>query len=171
MGIFPSGYKFLTGNILALSMVSMLADSSTEMLQPILPLFLVGTLDASYVTVGLIEGSSDTISSLVKVMAGSLSDRFGKRKPFVFVGYLPTAILKPLLYFVNIPLQVLPIRIAERLADFSVSFFILGAKSNGMAGTQVVLLHTLFNITYAAASYPFGALADRICRDKVVMIG
>jgi MFS family permease len=48
-------------------------------------------------------------------MGGSLSDRFGKRKPFVFVGYLPTAILKPFQYFVNIPLQMLSIRIAERL--------------------------------------------------------
>jgi MFS family permease len=93
----------------------MLADLSTEMMQPILPLFLVGTLGASYSFVGLIEGSSDSISSLVKVVSGLYSDRFGKRKPFVVLGYLPTAVLKPLLYFAQTPLQVLAIRIPERV--------------------------------------------------------
>jgi MFS family permease len=89
-------------NILALSMVSMLADLSTEMMQPVLPLFLVGTLGASYSFVGLTEGSSDSVSSLVKVVSGLYSDRFGKRKPFVVLGYLRTAVLK-LLYFAHIP--------------------------------------------------------------------
>ena len=78
-------------NILALSMVSVLADLSTEMMQPVLPLFLVGRLGASYSSVELIEGSSDSVSSLVKVVSGLYSDRFGKRKPFVVLGYLPTA--------------------------------------------------------------------------------
>jgi MFS family permease len=84
---------FLVRNIIALSIVSLLADLSTEMIQPILPLFLVGTLGASYSIVGLIEGSSDSISSLVKVVSGWYSDRFGKRKPFVVTGYMPTAIM------------------------------------------------------------------------------
>jgi MFS family permease len=101
--------------ILALSMVSMLADLSTEVMQPVLPLFLVGTLGASYSFVGLIQGSSDSVSSLVKVVSGLYSDRFGKRKPFVVLGYLPTAVLKLLLYFAQIPLQALGIRIPERV--------------------------------------------------------
>jgi MFS family permease len=93
----------------------MLADLSTEMMQPVLPLFLVGTLGASYSFVGLIEGSSDSISSLVKVVSGLYSDRMGKRKPFVVLAYLPTAALKPLLYFAQTPIQVLGIRIPERV--------------------------------------------------------
>jgi len=84
------------------------------MIQPILPLFLVGTLGASYSIVGLIEGSSDSISSIVKIVSGWYSDKFGKRKPFVVAGYSPTAILKPLLYFAQTPFQVLAIRIPER---------------------------------------------------------
>lgn len=72
---------FLVRNVIALSMVSLLADLSSEMIQPILPLFLVGTLGASYSIVGLIEGSSDSISSIVKVVSGWYSDKFGKRKP------------------------------------------------------------------------------------------
>lgn len=96
---------FLVRNILALSIVSLLADLSTEMILPILPLFLVGTLGASYSFVGLVEGSSDAVSSLVNVISGWYSDRFGRRKTFIVLGYLPTAILKPLFYFVQTPLK------------------------------------------------------------------
>src|SRR5262245_59659819 len=94
---------FLTVNVLALSIVSLLADISTEMIQPILPLFLVGILGSSYSIVGLVEGSSDAATSIVKVISGWYSDRASRRKPFVRSGYLPTAILKPLLYFVQTP--------------------------------------------------------------------
>lgn len=106
---------FLATNVLALSIVSLLADLSTEMIVPILPLFLVGSLGASYSIVGLIEGSADSTASLVKVFSGWYSDKFGKRKPFVVSGYLPTAILKPLLYFAQTSLQVFAIRIPERI--------------------------------------------------------
>jgi hypothetical protein len=63
--------KFLTTNVLVLSIVSLLADLSTEMIQPILPLFLVGTLGASYAIVGLVEGSSEA-PSIVKVISFKL---------------------------------------------------------------------------------------------------
>lgn len=106
---------FLATNVLALSIVSLLADFSTEMIVPILPLFLVGSLGASYSIVGLIEGSADSTSSLVKVFSGWYSDKFGKRKPFIVSGYLPTAILKPLLFFAQTSLQVFAIRIPERI--------------------------------------------------------
>ena len=106
---------FLATNVLALSIVSLLADFSTEMIVPILPLFLVGSLGASYSIVGLIEGSADSTSSLVKVFSGWYSDKFGKRKPFIVSGYLPTAILKPLLFFAQTSFQVFAIRIPERI--------------------------------------------------------
>ena len=102
---------FLTTNVLVLGIVSLLADLSTEMIQPILPLFLVGVLGTSYTIVGLVEGSSDATTSIVKVISGWYSDRFCRRKPFVVAGYLPTAVLKPLLYFVQTPLQVIAIRV------------------------------------------------------------
>jgi len=62
------------------------------MIQPILPLFLVGVLGTSYSIVGLIEGSSDATTSVVKVISGWYSDRLSKRKAFVVAGYLPTAV-------------------------------------------------------------------------------
>ena len=61
---------FLTTNVLVLGIVSLLADLSTEMIQPILPLFLVSVLGASYTIVGLVEGSSDATTSIVKVISG-----------------------------------------------------------------------------------------------------
>lgn len=105
---------FLTANVLALSIVSLLADFSTEMIQPILPLFLVGVLGASYGLVGLIFGSADSVVSIVKVFSGWYSDRLGRRKPLTVAGYAPTAFLKPLLYFVQSPLQVFAIWLSDR---------------------------------------------------------
>jgi MFS family permease len=105
---------FLTANVLALSIVSLLADFSTEMIQPILPLFLVGVLGASYAVVGVIFGSADSVVSIVKVFSGWYSDRVGRRKPFTVGGYAPTAFLKPLLYFVQSPLQVFAIWLSDR---------------------------------------------------------
>ena len=107
--------SFLTKNVAALSIVSLLADASTEMITAILPLFLVNVLGSTYSFVGLVEGSSDSISSLTKVISGVYSDRVGKRKPFTVLGYAPTAFLKPLLYLAQTPLQVLAIRIPERV--------------------------------------------------------
>ncbi len=285
--------KFLTTNVLVLSIVSLLADLSTEMIQPILPLFLVGTLGASYAIVGLVEGSSEATTSIVKVISGWYSDRFSRRKPFVVTGYLPTAVLKPLLYFVQTPLQVIAIRVPDRIgkgirgsprdaliaesvkkqdfgkvfgfhrafdafgavlgsligfiflmmitgsssdiyrtifvisaipaivsviiaqafvkevkltvtpksekshstfiqdvrsfdsrlkfflivssifafANFNISFFILRAKDTGLSDTNVVLLYVLYNIAYTVVSYPFGSFADKIGRDKVILMG
>ncbi len=293
--------SFLTKNVAALSIVSLLADASTEMITAILPLFLVNVLGSTYSFVGLVEGSSDTISSLTKVISGVYSDRVGKRKPFTVLGYAPTAFLKPLLYFAQTPLQVLAIRIPERVgkgvrgpprdaliaesidkahlgkafgfhrafdtvgaiagsligfllltslsgstseiyrtifvlsaipaiasvmvaqvfvkemvkkrkgigadsaidgkkaakksflfqgfssfdtrmklfivvssifafSNFNISFFILKASSIGIGNTEVVLLYVFYNVIYAAVSYPFGAISDRIGRDKTIMI-
>jgi MFS family permease len=296
--------SFLTRNVAALSVVSLLADASTEMIIPILPLFLVGVLGSTYSFVGLIEGSADSVSSLTKVVSGLYSDRIGKRKPFTVIGYAPTAFLKPLLYFAQTPLQVLGIRIPERIgkgmrgsprdaliaesvdsahlgkafgfhrafdttgaiagsllgfilltaisgslsevyrtifalsaipaivsvivaqifvkekvkkkttiskkdnvdnttnkkltnrqfllrgfssfdtrlrffivissifafSNFNISFFILKASSLGISNTEVVLLYVLYNAVYAAVSYPFGGIGDRIGRDKIIII-
>ena len=248
-------------------------------------------LGSSYSIVGLVEGSSDAVTCIVKVISGWYSDRASKRKPFVISGYLPTAVLKPLLYFAQTPLQVLVIRVSDRIgkgvrdaprdalisesvdkrhlgkafgfhrafdslgavigsflgfvflimiagnfsdnyrkifvisaipaiisviigqvfvkevkttssikrdkqsflsgiksidsklkffiivssifafANFNISFFILKAKDSGIADTNVILLYVLYNILYTLVSYPFGIVADRIGRDKVIMIG
>ena len=72
-------------NILLLGFVSLLNDISSEIIQPILPLF-IASLGGGSLAVGLIGGISDGLPSLLKVMAGYGSDRLGKRKPLVVAG-------------------------------------------------------------------------------------
>ncbi|OGR53182.1 MAG: hypothetical protein A2049_05330 [Elusimicrobia bacterium GWA2_62_23] len=87
----------LTRNVTFLGVVSGLTDISSEMLYPIIPIFLTSVLGAPMQVVGLIEGVAEATASFVKILGGRLSDRAGKRKPFVVAGYSLSAISKPLL--------------------------------------------------------------------------
>ncbi len=80
-----------------LGLVSLFTDASTEMIYPLVPLFLTGTLGAPPAIVGLIEGLAEATASLLKGVSGWLSDRFGRRKPLVIAGYSLAAATKPLM--------------------------------------------------------------------------
>ncbi|MGZ4926659.1 MAG: MFS transporter, partial [Halobacteriota archaeon] len=101
-------------NVLVLGIVSLFADMSTEMIYPLVPLFLVNVLGATFIDVGLIEGVAESAASILKIVSGYLSDRFGKRKPLVYSGYAIAAIAKPLLAFATAWQQVLAIRFLDR---------------------------------------------------------
>jgi hypothetical protein len=73
--------RLLGGNVLWLSLVSLLNDTASEMIYPLLPLFLVGTLGASTALLGVIEGIAESVSSFLKLASGWLSDRLRRRKP------------------------------------------------------------------------------------------
>jgi MFS family permease len=79
-----------------LGFVSMLMDISSEMIHSLLPLFMVGTLGASALAVGLIEGLAESTALIVKVFSGTLSDYLGKRKGLAVFGYALGALTKPL---------------------------------------------------------------------------
>ncbi len=102
-------------NVVVLGVVSLFADMSTEMIYPLIPLFLVNTLGATFIDVGLIEGVAESTASMLKIVSGYLSDRFGKRKPLVYTGYGIAAFAKPLLAVATAWQQVLVIRFADRL--------------------------------------------------------
>ncbi|EHP86701.1 MFS transporter [Methanotorris formicicus] len=85
-------------NVVVLGIVSFLNDVSSEIISAILPMFII-SLGGDSVVVGLIGGVRDSIPSIFKVFFGYLSDRFGKRKIFVFVGYFLSTIFKLLLPF------------------------------------------------------------------------
>jgi len=102
-------------NVLVLGIVSLFADMSTEMIYPLIPLFLVSVLGATFIDVGLIEGVAESTASILKIASGYLSDRFGKRKPLVYSGYALAAIAKPLLALATAWQQVLVIRFLDRL--------------------------------------------------------
>ena len=89
--------KSIGRNVIFLGIVSGLTDISSEMLYPIMPLFLTAVLGAPMTVVGLIEGVAEATASLLKAAGGFWSDRAGRRKPFVLWGYGLSAASKPLL--------------------------------------------------------------------------
>jgi MFS family permease len=112
---FLQRFKGLSRNVLALSAVSLLNDTSSEIIYPLLPAFLAITLGATPLAIGVIEGFAESLSSLLKLFSGFLSDRFEKRKLPVFAGYALASITRPLLAFAGSWQQVLAVRITDRV--------------------------------------------------------
>lgn len=108
-------YRLLPRNVFAISLVSLLNDASSEIIYPLLPAFLLLTLGASPGSVGIIEGTAESVSSLLKLFAGYFSDRRGKRKAFVVFGYFLSSFTRPLLAFAGNWYQVLAMRLADRV--------------------------------------------------------
>jgi MFS family permease len=86
----------LPAGIWALGFGSLLMDASSELIHSLLPVFMVATLGASMVTVGVVEGVAEATAAIVKVFSGALSDRLGKRKPLLVLGYALAALTKPI---------------------------------------------------------------------------
>jgi MFS family permease len=101
--------------IWALGFVSLLMDISSEMIHSLLPVFLVTSLGASALTVGLIEGAAESTALIVKVFSGALSDYWGKRKPLALAGYSLGALSKPLFAIAASSGMVLAARLIDRI--------------------------------------------------------
>ncbi|MCC7182588.1 MAG: MFS transporter [Rhodocyclaceae bacterium] len=86
----------LPRGVVALGFVSLFMDLSSEMIHSLLPLFLVSVLGASALSVGLIEGIAEATAALAKLVSGMWSDRIGRRKPLLLLGYGMAALTKPL---------------------------------------------------------------------------
>ncbi len=86
----------LPRTVWALGAVSLLMDISSEMIHALLPVFMVSVLGAGALAVGLVEGIGEATASIVKLFSGALSDRLGRRKPLVVLGYALGALSKPL---------------------------------------------------------------------------
>lgn len=113
--MFWKDYKNLPRNVWALSFVSLLNDTSSEIIYPLLPTFLALTLGASPFAIGAIEGIAESTASLLKLFSGYLSDRFNSRKLPVFIGYALASITRPFLAFVSSWQQVLFVRLTDRV--------------------------------------------------------
>lgn len=100
-------------NIFFTGLTSFLTDTSVKMIYSVMPMFLM-SIGASKASLGLIEGVAESTASLVKALSGFWSDKIGKNKPFMLVGYAISAIIMPLYAFVISPIQVLILRFAER---------------------------------------------------------
>ncbi|MDH4567454.1 MFS transporter [Pseudomonas sp. BN414] len=98
-----------------LGFVSLFMDLSSELVHSLLPLFLVGSLGASMLAVGLIEGAAEATALIVKVFSGAISDFLGKRKALVLLGYGLAALTKPLFPLAGSTDQVLVARLLDRV--------------------------------------------------------
>ncbi|MDP2948760.1 MAG: MFS transporter, partial [Chloroflexota bacterium] len=93
----PSIVPGVERKVFILSIVSFFTDISSEMVYPLVPIFLTSVLGAPLAVVGAIEGVAESTASVLRVASGWLSDRVGKRKPFVVAGYILAAAGKLLL--------------------------------------------------------------------------
>ncbi len=101
-------------NIIILGLVSFFADLSTEMVYPLIPLYLTSVFGATPALVGLIEGIAESLASLLRVFGGYISDKFRKKKPIAFVGYSTGLIYKLALLFAGSWAGVLAARVIDR---------------------------------------------------------
>jgi len=101
-------------NIIIAGLTSFLTDISTEMVYPLLPLFLTTNLGATPAIVGIIEGIAESVASILKVFSGAVSDKFGRRKPLAIGGYSFSTLGKLFLVFAGSWPMVLLGRVADR---------------------------------------------------------
>jgi len=109
-----AGQKNAARNIILLGLVSALADLSSEIMMPLLPLF-IKSLGGAGIAIGLVGGLGDSIASILKVFAGYWSDRLGKRKVFVYWGYGISAFAKLFFPLATAWQHILVLRPAERI--------------------------------------------------------
>ena len=105
--------KYITPTVWTLSLVSMFTDTASEMLYPIMPIYLK-SIGFSIVLIGVLEGVAEATAGLSKGYFGKLSDSTGKRVPFVQLGYAFSAISKPMMALFVYPLWIFFARTVDR---------------------------------------------------------
>ena len=101
--------------VIALGLVSFFTDLSSEMIYPLLPVFLAGVLGAGAFSLGLIEGVAETTAAVLKVFSGIWSDRLQRRRPFILAGYGLSSLARPLIGLARAWPFVLLMRFADRV--------------------------------------------------------
>ncbi len=113
---FPGGWLAgIRGNVLALGGVSLLNDASSEMIYPLLPLFVTTVLGGGPAALGVIEGIAESTASLLKMASGHLSDRMRRRKGWTVGGYLVSNLARPLIALASGWGAVAVLRFADRV--------------------------------------------------------
>jgi MFS family permease len=100
--------------VIMLGVVSLFTDAATEMIYPLIPVY-VAALGAGAVILGIIEGVAETTAAMLKLFSGIISDKTGKRKIFVLVGYSVSSFFRPLTGVVNAAWQIVIIRMLDRV--------------------------------------------------------
>lgn len=102
-------------NIYLLAIISFFTDVHSEIIMSVLPIFMTEQLKIGRLGVGIIEGISDAMTSFLKLWSGWISDKFGMKKPLVIIGYTVSTISKSFMPFVRGALDVLLIRVIDRI--------------------------------------------------------
>lgn len=137
------GFFGFNRNILFTGLISFLTDTSVKMVYSVMPMFLM-SIGASKTSLSLIEGIAESTASILKSFSGFWSDRIGKNKPFMLIGYGISAIIIPLYSLAISPLQVLYFRFAERVGkgirtsprDSLIAASVLNGKTGKSFGLQ-----------------------------------
>lgn len=110
----PKKILGLEWNVFFAGITSFFSDTTTKMIYAVMPLFLL-SIGATKTELSIIEGIAESTASVLKALSGWWSDKIGRNKPFMVVGYAMTALLSPLFSMATSPLQVLVIRFTERV--------------------------------------------------------
>jgi MFS family permease len=114
-GFLKRNFGGLSRTTFLLALSSMFADISTEMLYPVLPIFLTQTLHATGSIVGLVDGFAQALQNIVQGFSGTLSDKLQRRKPIALFGYFVAAVAKPLMGLATVWQVVFGARLLDRL--------------------------------------------------------
>jgi MFS family permease len=114
-GFLKRNFGGLSRTTFLLALSSMFADISTEMLYPVLPIFLTQTLHATGSIVGLVDGFAQALQNIVQGFSGTLSDKLQRRKPIALFGYFLAAVAKPLMGLATVWQVVFGARLLDRL--------------------------------------------------------
>ena len=135
-------------NIMFTGITSFLTDTSVKMVYSVMPMFLL-SIGASKTSLSLIEGIAESTASLIKALSGFWSDKIGKNKPFLLLGYGLSSLIIPLYTFVVTPMQVLYLRFIERVGKgirtAPRDSLIAGSVANGETGRSFGLQKVMDN--------------------------
>ncbi len=151
--------KNITHTIVILSVISLFTDIASEMLYPVMPMYLT-SIGFSVLLIGLLEGIAEAAAGLSKGYFGYLSDKINKRKPFVQFGYSLSAISKPMMAVLTFPFWIFGARTLDRLGKgirTGARDAILSAETTTEFKGHVFGFHRAFD-TIGAAFGPFAAL-------------
>jgi MFS family permease len=100
--------------VIMIGLVSLFTDAATEMIYPLVPVY-IAALGSGAILLGIIEGIAETTSSMLKLISGMLSDKSGKRKLFVVIGYSISSVVRPLTGLVTSAWEIIIVRLFDRV--------------------------------------------------------